>query len=145
MKGLKAGQPILTVNHLKRKFGDRVVLSDISFSLQPGDRVGVLGVNGAGKSSLMKIVAGQDPGFEGVCAPAKGATIGYVPQEPVLDLDWTVRENVELAVADTRACIARYEEILIRWEDPDVLEDEEKMNALLAEQEIGRASCRERV
>jgi ATP-binding cassette ChvD family protein len=134
MKGLKAGQPILTVNHLKRKFGDRVVLSDISFSLQPGDRVGVLGVNGAGKSSLMKIVAGQDPGFEGVCAPAKGATIGYVPQEPVLDLDWTVRENVELAVADTRACIARYEEILIRWEDPDVLEDEEKMNALLAEQ-----------
>jgi sulfate-transporting ATPase len=134
MKGLAPGQPILTVNHLKRKFGDRVVLADITFSLQPGDRVGVLGVNGAGKSSLMRIVAGQDPDFEGVCVPAKGATVGYVPQEPVLDLDSTVRENVELAVAETRAYIARYEEILIRWEDPEVLENEEKMNALLEEQ-----------
>jgi sulfate-transporting ATPase len=134
MKGLEPGQPILTVNHLKRKFGDRVVLADISFSLQPGDRVGVLGVNGAGKSSLMRIVAGHDPDFEGVCAPAKGATVGYVPQEPVLDPDNTVRENVELAVAETRAYIARYEEILIRWEDPEVLENEEKMNALLEEQ-----------
>jgi sulfate-transporting ATPase len=134
MKGLQPGQPILTVNHLKRKFGDRVILRDISFSLQPGDRVGVLGVNGAGKSSLMRIVAGHDPDFEGICAPAKGATVGYVPQEPELDLDSTVRENVELAVAETRAYIARYEEILIRWEDPEVLENEEKMNALLEEQ-----------
>jgi len=134
MKHLKPGQPILTVNHLKRKFGDRVILKDISFSLQPGDRVGVLGVNGAGKSSLMRIVAGHDPDFEGVCVPAKGATVGYVPQEPDLDLDNTVRENVELAVAETRAYIARYEEILIRWEDPEILENEEKMNALLEEQ-----------
>ncbi len=123
MKHLKPGQPILTVNHLKRKFGDRVILKDISFSLQPGDRVGVLGVNGAGKSSLMRIVAGHDPDFEGVCVPAKGATVGYVPQEPDLDLDNTVRENVELAVAETRAYIARYEEILIRWEDPEILEN----------------------
>ena len=57
-----------------------------------------------------------------------------MPQEPLLDLDSTVRENVELAVAETRAYIARYEEILIRWEDPEVLENEEKMNALLDEQ-----------
>ena len=59
MKGLKPGQPILTVNSLKRKFGDRVVLSDITFSLQPGDRVGVLGVNGAGKTSLLRALAGE--------------------------------------------------------------------------------------
>ncbi len=52
MKSLKPGQPILTVSHLKRKFGDRTILEDVSFSLQPGDRVGVLGVNGVGKSSL---------------------------------------------------------------------------------------------
>jgi ATP-binding cassette ChvD family protein len=134
MKHLQPGQPILTVSHLKRKFGDRVVLEDINFSLKPGDRVGVLGVNGAGKSSLMRIVAGQDPDFEGVCAPAKGATIGYVPQEPVVDLDSTVRENVEQAVAETRNYIARYEEILKRWEDPEVLDSEEKTNALLEEQ-----------
>ncbi len=134
MKNLKPGQPILTVNHLRRKFGDRVVLKDVTFSLQPGDRVGVLGVNGAGKSSLMKILAGCDSGFEGVCAPAKGATVGYVPQEPKLDLDKTVRENVELAVAETRAYIARYEEILKQWEDPEVLESDERTNALLQEQ-----------
>ncbi len=134
MKGLKPGQPILTVSHLKRKFGDRTILKDASFSLAPGDRVGVLGVNGAGKSSLMRIVAGQDPDFEGVCATAKGATVGYVPQEPQLDLDKTVRENVDLAVADTRGYIARYEEILKLWEDPEVLESEQKTNALLEEQ-----------
>jgi sulfate-transporting ATPase len=134
MKGLKPGQPILTVTNLKRKFGDRVVLADVSFSLLPGDRVGVLGVNGAGKSSMMRIVAGHDPEYEGICAPAKGATVGYVPQEPMLDLDKTVRENVELAVADTRAYIARYEEILKLWEDPEVFESEEKTNALLEEQ-----------
>ena len=62
MKGLRPGQPILTVKNLKRKFGDRLILKDVSFSLKPGDRVGVLGVNGVGKSSLMKIVAGQAVG-----------------------------------------------------------------------------------
>ncbi len=134
MKGLNPGQPILTVTHLKRKFGDRLILKDVTFSLNPGDRVGVLGVNGAGKSSLMKIVAGHDPEFEGVCAPAKGATVGYVPQEPELDLDLSVRENVELAVAETRAYITRYEEILKLWEDPEIYENEEKTQALLEEQ-----------
>ena len=94
MKGLKPGQPVLTVTDLKRKFGERTILNKVTFSLQPGDRVGVLGVNGAGKSTLMKILAGADPDFEGVCAFAKGATVGYVSQEPVLDLGATVRENV---------------------------------------------------
>jgi ATP-binding cassette ChvD family protein len=134
MKGLRPGQPVLTVTDLKRKFGDRKVLESVSFSLQPGDRVGVLGVNGAGKSSLMKILAGQDKEFEGVCALARGATVGYVPQEPRLDLDASVRENVEMAVAETRAYIARYEEILKQWEDPEILESDEKTNALLEEQ-----------
>ncbi|MBW2292430.1 MAG: ATP-binding cassette domain-containing protein, partial [Deltaproteobacteria bacterium] len=92
------------------------------------------GVNGAGKSSLMRIVAGYDSEFSGVCAPAKGATVGYVPPEPFLDPDKTVRENVELAVAETRSYISRYEEILKQWEDPEILESEEKTNALLDEQ-----------
>ena len=134
MKGLNPGQPILNVSHLRRKFGDRVILNDVSFSLQPGDRVGVLGVNGTGKSSLMKIVAGRDPEFEGQLMIAGGASVGYVPQEPELDHEKTVRENVEAAVAETRAYIARYEAILKLWEDPEVLESEEKTNALLAEQ-----------
>jgi len=134
MAGENAKQPILQVSHVKRRFGERLILADVTFSLQVGDRVGVLGVNGSGKSSLMKIVAGRDPDFEGQVHVATGKSIGYVPQEPELDLDLTVRENVETAVADTRSKIARYEEILKLWEDPEVLESEEKTNALLEEQ-----------
>jgi ATP-binding cassette ChvD family protein len=134
MKGDGARQPILNVSHVQRKFGDRLILKDVTFSLQDGDRVGVLGVNGAGKSSLMRIVAGRDTDFEGAVHLAAGRTVGYVPQEPELDLDKTVRENVESAVAETRALMARYEEILALWEDPEVLESEERTNALLEEQ-----------
>ena len=134
MAGETAKQPILQVSHVKRRFGDRLILADITFSLQAGDRVGVLGVNGSGKSSLMKIVAGRDPDYEGQVHIGAGRTVGYVPQEPELDLESSVRENVETAVADTRALIARYEEILKLWEDPEVLESEEKTNTLLEEQ-----------
>jgi sulfate-transporting ATPase len=134
MIGLNPGQPILTAKDLGRKFGDRTILKGASFSLQPGDRVGVLGVNGAGKSTLMRILARRDGEYEGHLHVAKGATVGYVSQEPQLDFDKSVRENVEEAVAETRALQARYEIILKTWEDPEVTADEEKMNALLAEQ-----------
>jgi len=134
MIGLNPGQPILTAKELGRKFGDRTILKGASFSLQPGDRVGVLGVNGVGKSTLMRILARRDKEYEGHLHIAKGATVGYVSQEPELDLDKSVRENVEEAVAETRALQARYEDILKAWEDPEVMADEEKMNALLAEQ-----------
>lgn len=134
MKGLNPGQPILMAKDLGRKFADRTILKGASFSLQPGDRAGVLGVNGVGKSTLMRILAGRDKEFEGQLHVARGATVGYVSQEPELNMDQNVRENVEEAVAETRALQARYEEILKAWEDPDVMADEEKMNALLAEQ-----------
>ncbi|HEB87946.1 MAG TPA: energy-dependent translational throttle protein EttA [Deltaproteobacteria bacterium] len=134
MIGLNPGQPILTAKDLGRKFGDRTILKGVSFSLQPGDRAGVLGVNGVGKSTLMRILAGRDSEYEGQLHIAKGATVGYVSQEPELDFDKTVRENVEEAVAETRALQARYEEILKAWEDPEVMADEARMNALLAEQ-----------
>jgi len=132
--GLKPGQPILSAKDLGRKFGDRTILKGASFSFQPGDRVGVLGVNGVGKSTLMRILAGRDTGYEGHLHIARGATVGYVSQEPELDLGKSVRENVEEAVVETRALQARYEVILKAWEDPGLTADEEKMNALLAEQ-----------
>jgi sulfate-transporting ATPase len=134
MKGANPGQPILNVSHVKRRFGERLILDDVSFSLQYGDRVGVLGINGTGKSTLMRIVAGRDREFDGVVQLGSGATVGYVSQEPELDLGKTVRENVEAAVAGTRAVMARYDEILKLWEDPAVLESEERTNALLEEQ-----------
>ena len=65
MKGLNPGQPILTAKALGRRFGDRSILKGASFSLMPGDRVGVLGVNGVGKSTLMRILAGRDQGLRG--------------------------------------------------------------------------------
>lgn len=134
MKGLNPGQPILTAKGLGRRFGDRSILKGASFSLMPGDRVGVLGVNGVGKSTLMKILAQRDSEYDGHLHIAKGATVGYVSQEPELDFSKSVRENVELAVGEVRGLLARYDEILKAWEDPDVMADEDRMNALLAEQ-----------
>jgi ATP-binding cassette ChvD family protein len=134
MKGLNPGQPVLTAKAIGRRFGDRSILKGASFSLMPGDRVGMLGVNGVGKSTLMRILAGRDVEYEGDLHVAKGATVGYVSQEPELDFEKNVRANVEESVAETRALISRYEEILQRWEDPAVMEDETKMNALLEEQ-----------
>lgn len=134
MKGLNPGQPILIAKDLGRRFGERSILKGVSFSIQPGERVGVLGVNGVGKSTMMRILAGRDTEYDGYFYIAKGATVGYVSQEPELDLDKSVRENVEQAIAETRELLARYDGILARWEDPDVMADEEKMNALLAEQ-----------
>jgi ATP-binding cassette ChvD family protein len=133
MKGLKPGQPLITLKNVRRKFGERVVLKDCTFSLYPDDKVGILGVNGAGKSTLMKILAGGDKDFEGTVAPAKGLTVGYVPQEPELDPEKTVRENVEEAVAGTRALIKRLHEIYELYGDP-AYEDPDKMNALVEEQ-----------
>jgi ATP-binding cassette ChvD family protein len=144
MMGLKPGQPLFTVKNLARKFGDRVILKDVTVSLYPGDRVGIVGVNGAGKSTLMKILAGQDDGYEGTCLPAKGATVGYVPQEPHLDLEKTVLENVETAVADTRRLQDRLEEIYELYGDPEYLENEEKMNALMEEQGEVQTTLEER-
>ena len=134
MKGLNPGQPVLIAKGLGRRFGERSILKGASFSLQPGDRVGVLGVNGVGKSTLMKILARRDSEYDGDLHIAKGATVGYVSQEPELDFDKTVRENVEVAVRETRDLIARYDEILKAWEDPEIMADEEKMNALLEDQ-----------
>ncbi|MEZ7978867.1 MAG: energy-dependent translational throttle protein EttA [Myxococcota bacterium] len=134
MKGLNPGQPVVTAKELGRRFGERTILKGASFSLMPGDRVGVLGVNGVGKSTLMKILAGRDKEYDGHLHIARGATVGYVSQEPELDFDKSVRENVEYSVGEVRALLARYDEILKTWEDPAVMEDEERMNALLEEQ-----------
>ena len=112
MKGLKPGAPIFTVNGVSRKFGDREVLKSCTFSLYPGDRVGIVGVNGAGKSTLMRIIAQADDGFDGVAVPAKGLTVGYVPQEPQLDLDKTVIAKAAMLAFGPRL---HQEGMLNRW------------------------------
>jgi energy-dependent translational throttle protein EttA len=107
----------------------KVILDDIWLSFYPGAKIGVLGANGAGKSSLLRIMAGVDENFQGEAWAAKGTKIGYLPQEPQLDPTKNVRENVELAVADQRKLLDRFNEISAAFAEPDA-----DFDKLLAEQ-----------
>jgi energy-dependent translational throttle protein EttA len=109
----------------------RVILEDISLSFFPGAKIGVLGLNGAGKSSLLKIMAGVDPDFIGEAVPMPALQIGYLPQEPQLDASKDVRGNVEEGVASAMALINRFNAISERFADPM---DDEEMSRLLEEQ-----------
>jgi sulfate-transporting ATPase len=109
----------------------RVILEDISLSFFPGAKIGVLGLNGAGKSSLLKIMAGVDRDFIGEAVPMPNMRIGFLPQEPQLDPSKDVRGNVEEGVGDTLALISRFNQISERFAEP--LDDDE-MNRLLEEQ-----------
>ncbi len=111
--------------------GGRELVKDVSLSFFPGAKIGVLGVNGAGKSTLLRIMAGIDGEFNGEAWAADGATVGYLPQEPELDPDKTVEENVVEGLGETTRLIARFNEISEKFAEP--MEDDE-MNALLAEQ-----------
>jgi energy-dependent translational throttle protein EttA len=90
---------------------DHQVLKDIWLSFYPGAKIGVLGLNGAGKSSLLKIMAGEDTRFVGEAFPAEGIKIGFLPQEPRLNPALDVRGNVEQGVAEVRALLERYDEV----------------------------------
>jgi sulfate-transporting ATPase len=111
--------------------GGREVFKGITLSFLPGAKIGVLGVNGAGKSTLLKIMAGIETEFGGEAWAAEGVRVGYLPQEPQLDPDKTVGENVETAFADIKAALERFNEISNKFTEP--MSDEE-MNNLLAEQ-----------
>ena len=90
---------------------DSVVLKDIWLSFLPGAKIGVLGLNGAGKSSLLKIMAGEDSEFIGEAFPADGISVGFLPQEPRLDASKDVLGNVSEGVAETKALLERYDEL----------------------------------
>lgn len=109
----------------------REILKNINLSFYPGAKIGVVGSNGSGKSSLLKIMAGLDTDFLGEAWAAKGTKIGYLAQEPELDASLDVRGNVELAVADTRNLLKRFEEVSMAFGD---VSTDEEMNALIEEQ-----------
>src|SRR5215204_6149654 len=96
---------------------DKEVLADISVSLIPGAKIGVLGYNGSGKSTLLRIMAGLDKDFIGEAQLAPGATVGLLEQEPHLDPDKNVRENVEVALAEQRALLDRFNELAANYSD----------------------------
>ena len=111
--------------------GQRTILQNIHLSFFPGAKIGVLGLNGSGKSSLLRIMAGVDTEIEGEARPQKDIRIGYLPQEPSLDDDLDVRANVELGVAETMAILQEYNEISDRFAEPM---DDDTMAELLERQ-----------
>src|SRR6188508_3337868 len=112
---------------------DREVLENISLSFYPGAKIGVLGANGAGKSSLLRIMAGLDDGFTGEARLSPGFTVGLLEQEPQLDPSKDVKGNVMDGVAEVAGLLERYDAVLAKYADPDA--DYEKIGAEQAELE----------
>jgi len=124
-----AHQYIFTMHKLTKTYPpDKTVLSDVSLSFYPGAKIGVLGYNGAGKSSVLNIMAGQDEDYRGDAELAPGASVGLLEQEPQLDPEKDVKGNVEEAVAETRALLDRFNELAANYSD----ETAEEFGALQA-------------
>lgn len=125
-------QYIYTMNHVSKVVPPkRLILDDICLSFLPGAKIGVLGLNGSGKSTFLKIMAQVDKEFEGEAVPMAGIKIGYLPQEPQLDASKDVRGNVEDALGPLKQMLVRFDEISMKFAEP--MSDDE-MNALLNEQ-----------
>jgi energy-dependent translational throttle protein EttA len=111
---------IYTTYKLARHYPpDKTVLENISISFYPGAKIGVIGSNGAGKSSLLRIMAGEDDGFVGEARLTPGFSVGFLPQEPRLDPAKNVKQNVMDGVAEVQGLIDAYNAVMARWADPD--------------------------
>ena len=125
-------QYIYTMNRVAKMVPPkRFIIKDISLSFYPGAKIGVLGLNGAGKSTVLRIMAGLDTEFDGEARPQPGIKVGYLPQEPELDPAKNVRGNVEEGVAEAIALLERFNEISMLFGEPM---DDDAMNTLLKEQ-----------
>lgn len=123
-------QYVLTMNRVGKIVPPkRTILKDISLSFFPGAKIGLLGLNGSGKSTLLKIMAGVDKDIEGEVTPMPNLKIGYLPQEPQLNLDQTVREAVQEGLGDIASAQQKLDEIYAAYADPDA-----DFDALAAEQ-----------
>ena len=113
-------QYVFTMNRVSKVVpGGRFILKDIALSFFPGAKIGILGLNGAGKSTLLKIMAGVDTDIQGEARPQPGISIGYLPQEPQLDPEKTVREVVEEAMSDMKDVQAELDAVYAAYADPD--------------------------
>ncbi|MDK4568996.1 energy-dependent translational throttle protein EttA [Kingella kingae] len=115
----------------------KTIIKDISLSFFPGAKIGLLGLNGAGKSIVLRIMAGVDKEFEGEAVPMSGLKIGYLPQEPELDPEKTVREEVESGLGEVAAAQKRLEEVYAAYADPDadfdaLAEEQGRLEAIIA-------------
>ncbi len=115
----------------------KTIIKDISLSFFPGAKIGLLGLNGAGKSTVLRIMAGVDKEFEGEAVPMSGLKIGYLPQEPQLDPEKTVREEVESGLGEVAAAQKRLEEVYALYAEPDadfdaLAEEQGRLEAIIA-------------
>ncbi|MCV6689348.1 energy-dependent translational throttle protein EttA [Neisseria meningitidis] len=115
----------------------KTIIKDISLSFFPGTKIGLLGLNGAGKSTVLRIMAGVDKEFEGEAVPMGGIKIGYLPQEPELDPEKTVREEVESGLGEVAAAQKRLEEVYAEYANPDadfdaLAEEQGRLEAIIA-------------
>lgn len=115
----------------------KTIIKDISLSFFPGAKIGLLGLNGAGKSTVLRIMAGVDKEFEGEAVPMGGIKIGYLPQEPELDPEKTVREEVERGLGEVAAAQKRLEEVYAEYANPDadfdaLAEEQGRLEAIIA-------------
>ncbi len=130
--GVEMSQYIFTMNRVSKVVeNQRAILKDISLSFLPGAKIGVLGINGSGKSTLLRIMAGVDKQYDGEARAQPGIRVGYLAQEPEVDLSKTVRGVIEEAVADMKQKLADFDAISMRFAEPM---DDEEMNKLLIEQ-----------
>ena len=110
---------IYSMVRARKKIGDKLILDDVTMAFLPGAKIGMVGPNGAGKSSILKIMAGIDEPSNGEARLTPGYTVGILMQEPVLDDDATVLENVQQGVGDMMSKIARFNEISAEMANPD--------------------------
>ena len=133
---------IFTMRKLNRFYPpDREVLKDVTLAFIPGAKIGVIGHNGAGKSSVLRIMAGLDDGYTGEARLAPGYTVGYLSQEPELDATKDVLANVMEGVTETQSLIDRYNEVLAMWGDPDANLDEVGAKQAELEDKINAANA----
>ena len=123
-----AGEYVFTISGLSKTYGAKTVLENINLSFYHGAKIGIVGENGSGKSTLLKIMAGEDAEFDGKADPLKGTRVGFISQEPHLDMNKTVRENVEDAFSEIKKLLNEFNEVSAKMSEP--LPDDEMEKAL---------------
>ena len=120
-------QYIFEMHDVGKRYGERVVLNNINLSFFYGAKIGIVGENGSGKSTLLKIMAGIDKDIDGTAALTRNMRVRYVAQEPQLELDWTVRENLRTAMKPVQDLVDRFNEITMEMADPKAEDDLDKL------------------
>ena len=125
-----AGEYQFSLIDVTKQQGTKTILKDVNLSFFYGAHIGVIGGNGAGKSSLLKILAGLDTELMGTVQVAKGTKVGYLPQEPELDDSKTVLETVMEGVAEAQAMVTRYEDLCCELDDPKAAAEMERLQKI---------------